>query len=79
MLDQILQSVQTFRNEHGMSPDIVYINPFHYAGLRRFHPDLFGTDEPVALGFRIIIVPSNVLTHPEASLSCAAPSYSDVA
>ncbi|MDB4308231.1 hypothetical protein N9985_03020 [Gammaproteobacteria bacterium] len=79
MLDQILKSVQLFEVEHGMSPDTVYINPYHYEGLRRYHPDLFGSDDPVTLGFRIIIVPGNVLTHPEAALSGSMSSYSDVA
>ena len=79
MLDQILQSIQTFEVEHGMSPDTVYINPYHYEGLRRYHPDLFGSDEPVKLGFRLIIVPGNVLTHPEAALSGIMPYCSHVA
>jgi len=79
MLDQILQSVQAFENQHGMSPDIIYINPFHYEGLRRYHPDLFGSDEPVPLGFRIVIVPANILPHPEAALSGCLPASSRVA
>jgi len=79
MLDQILQSVQAFETRHGMSPDIICINPFHYEGLRRYHPDLFDSDEPVPLGFRLVIVPASVLPHPEAALSGCLHASSRVA
>ena len=36
MLDHILQCVHAFEREHSTSPDVVYINPFHYAALRRY-------------------------------------------
>ena len=45
MLDDILQCVQAFEREHNASPDVVYINPFHYDALRRYHPDVFLSGE----------------------------------
>jgi hypothetical protein len=68
MLDHILQCVQAFEYEHSVSPDAVYINPFHYPGLRRYHPELFNTGETFSLGFRLVIIPGNQLTHPRAAL-----------
>jgi hypothetical protein len=79
MLDHILQCVLDFEHEHGATPDAVYINPFHYDGLRRFHPELFNLGESVSLGFRLIIIPSNQLTHPEAALLAGSGTYCDVA
>ena len=79
MLDHILQCVLEFESEHGSAPDVVYINPFHYDGLRRYHPDLFNISESVSLGFRLIIVPGNQLTHPEAARLSGAGAYSHVA
>ncbi len=79
MLDHILQCVLAFEREHGITPDVVYINPFHYDGLRRFHPELFNTGEPVSLGFRLVIVPGNQLSHPEAALLSGPGTYSHVA
>lgn len=79
MLDHILQCVYAFEREHSTSPDVVYINPFHYAALRRYHPDVFGSGEYFPLGFRLVIVPSNLLSHPEAALLNSALFSSDVA
>jgi hypothetical protein len=79
MLDHIMQCVLDFERQHGIAPDVVYINPFHYDGLRRYHPGLFNTGESVALGFRLVIVPSNQLCHPEAAQLSAPASYGHVA
>jgi len=79
MLDRILQCVQDYEREHGTTPDVVYINPFHYDGLRRYHPELFNMGESVSLGFRLMIVPGSQLTHPEAALLAAPVTYSYVA
>ena len=70
MLDHILQCVLAFEREHGSAPDVVYINPFHHDGLRRYHPSLFNMGESVSPGLRLVIVPGNQPTHAEA----AAPS-----
>lgn len=40
MLDHFLQCVLEFESEHGSAPDVVYINPFHYDALRRYHPNV---------------------------------------
>ena len=79
MLDHILQCVQAFEYEHGVSPDVVYINPFHYEALRRYHPDVFVSGESLPLGFRLVIVPSNLLPHPEAALLSGTLPFSHVA
>lgn len=79
MLDHIMQCVLDFEREHGIAPDVVYINPFHYDGLRRYHPGLFDPGKSVALGFRQVIVPSNQLSHPEAAQLSAPGSYCHVA
>ena len=79
MLDHILQCVQAFEREHGTSPDVVYINPFHYEALRRYHPEVFAAAETFPLGFRLVIVPSNLLPHPEAALLCGTLPFNHVA
>ncbi|MGB5427079.1 MAG: hypothetical protein WBN95_09835 [Gammaproteobacteria bacterium] len=79
MLDHILQCVQAFEREHSASPDVVYINPFHYEALRQCHPEFFVSGETFQLGFRIVIVPSNLLPHPEAALLGGTLPFSHVA
>jgi hypothetical protein len=79
MLDHILRCAQKFEREHGRIPDIVYINPYHYAGLRRYHPDIFDAGESFSLGFRLVIVPGNLLPHPEAALLDGPRLYRQVA
>jgi hypothetical protein len=79
MLDHIMQCVHAFEREQGISPDVVYINPFHYEALRRYHPGLFNTGESSPLGFRLVIVPANLLPHPEAALLKGALYGSHVA
>ena len=68
MLDHILRTAQAYETTHGRSPDVIYINPVHYACLCRQHHDLFNRDETVSLGFRLMIVPSCQLTHPQAAV-----------
>jgi len=79
MLDHILQCVQGYESEHGISPDVVYINPFHYEGLIRNHPKLFSSGNNVPLGFRLIIVPSSNLLHPRAASLTRCHNLSHVA
>jgi hypothetical protein len=79
MLDHILQCVQAFEREHNTSPDVVYINPFHYEGLYRYHPKLFEGHKPFPPGVRLVIVPGNLLPHPEAALLSDARSWPRVA
>lgn len=79
MLDHILQCVQAFEREHNTSPDVVYINPFHYEGLYRYHPGLFEGHKPFLPGVRLVIVPANLLTHPEAAFLSDARCWPQVA
>lgn len=75
MLDYILNTAQTFEREHGIAPDVIYINPMHYEQLTRYSPDLFAPDSNTRLGFRLVIVPANVLAHPHASLLTAQRAW----
>ncbi|HYQ70558.1 MAG TPA: hypothetical protein VET88_01375 [Gammaproteobacteria bacterium] len=71
MLDYILSTAQSFEREHGIAPDVIYINPMHYEQLTRTAPELFVPGGKLHLGFRLMIVPANVLAHPHASLLTA--------
>ena len=79
MLDHILKTARTFINTHGASPDIVYINPYHYEVLCKQHPELFSSNPDAHLGFRLVIVPSCRLHHPEAAMLSATRRFSQVA
>ena len=67
MLDHILNTAQNFERIHGIKPDVIYINPLHYESLRRLHSGLFHPEQEVDLGFRLVILPGSVLSHPEAA------------
>ena len=71
MLDYLLNTAHTFAIEHGVNPDIIYINPLHYEQLIRNSPDLFVPGSRLQPGFRLVILLKNVLAHPRASLLCA--------
>ena len=79
MLDHILKTAQTFENTHGTPPDIIYINPSHYESLCKHYPALFFASQNVRPGFRIVILPSCMLIHPEAALQSATSHFSRVA
>ena len=68
MLDHILNTAQTFERTHGTAPNVIYINPLHYEYLYKYHPELFQPDQAFNPGFRLVILPSNMLTHPKAAL-----------
>ena len=68
MLDYILLQAQKFEQDHGVAPNVVYINPVHFESLFRDYPDLFAPDQEVRLGFKLAIQPSSQLSHPHASL-----------
>ncbi|MEN8206395.1 MAG: hypothetical protein ABFS24_10315 [Pseudomonadota bacterium] len=68
MMDHLLKTAHTFERTHGTAPDVIYINPSHYESLYRHHPELFQPNQDIHLGFRLVIVPSSMLTHPEAAL-----------
>ena len=79
MLDHILNTAQTFENLHGTAPDVIYINPSHYESLCKYHSELFQSDQGIYLGFRLVIVPSSLLSHPEAALLAVTRRLSRVA
>jgi hypothetical protein len=79
MLDHLLQTAQAYEHKHGKPPEVVYINPYHFETLFRFHPEQFSNKLSVPLGFRLIIVPGSRLTHPEAAILTATRSFSQVA
>jgi hypothetical protein len=68
MLDYLLNTAQAFEREHGVVPDVIYINPLHYEQLTRQSPELFVAGSRLRMGFRLVIVPASVLAHPRASL-----------
>ena len=67
MLSYILQKAQQFERDFGVAPTVIYINPRHYAALCRENPQLFDPGLAVRPGFRLAIVPSSTLSHPEAA------------
>lgn len=79
MLDHLLSTAQAFERTHGVTPDVVYINPRHYENLRRHCPELFDREQEVELGFRLVILPGSLLTHPEAARLTDGPGMSHVA
>ena len=79
MLDHIVKTAQTFENTHGTPPDVIYINPHHYEGLCKHHPELFSSTQDIRLGFRLVIVPSCTLNHPEAAMLPATRHFNLVA
>jgi hypothetical protein len=78
MLDYILNTAQVFEREHGIVPDIIYINTLHYRQLTRYSPELFTPESKLRLGFRLVIVPANMLAHPRAALLATPPAVDAV-
>ncbi len=50
MLDHILACAQAFQREHGLQPNVVYINPDHHKALLVLYPSLFDNDPQLAVG-----------------------------
>jgi hypothetical protein len=44
-------TAQSFEREHGIVPDVVYINPLHYEQLTRYNPELLRPGANRAWGF----------------------------
>jgi hypothetical protein len=74
MLDYLLNTAQAFEREHGIAPDVI-INTLHYEQLTRYNPELFAPGNRLQPGFRLVIVPANVLAHPAASLLAARRAW----
>lgn len=68
MLDHILATARAFEHLHGITPNVIYINPYHYAELYRHCPGLFEPGHGVHTGCRFIIQPRSQLPHPKAAM-----------
>ena len=66
MLSHILCKAQEFERNHGIAPNVMYINPMHFEVLFRKYPELFEPGQEVRPGFRLMIVPGSRLAHPVA-------------
>ena len=64
MLDHLLREAELFKRDHGVYPDVVYLNPHHCAELEFKHPWIFADDLPLKLGFEIKVFPETVQPQP---------------
>lgn len=67
MLSYLLRIMQEFERVHGRHPQVIYLNPRHMRHLEHECPDLFSDRRPVPLGFRIVVLPEEQLSHPKAA------------
>lgn len=67
MLDHILACAQAYEREHGVQPNVVYINPLHHQFLLAHYPALFERDPRRMLGLRLVIISGHELSHPQAA------------
>jgi hypothetical protein len=67
MLSYILRQIQSFERNHGMRPNVVFLNPQHLDALRHEYPQLFREDPVIALGFRVVILPRELGSHPQVA------------
>lgn len=78
MLDHILATTQAFEREHGIAPNVVYLNTTHFNALRATCPGLFKGDDTTRLGIQLVIVTDSMLMHPRAACLPGAPGASGV-
>ena len=71
MLSYILGSIQAFERIHGRVPVLVGLNPRHLQQLLDECPGLINSGESATLGFRIALMPEDMLPHPQVSLLSA--------
>ena len=64
MLDHLLRESELFKRDHGVYPDVVYLNPGHCAELESEHPWMFAEDLSLRLGFEIKVFPASVQPQP---------------
>jgi len=67
MLDHILATAQSYEREHGIRPNVLYLNPDHHRVLVEYYPALFEHAPAICLEFRLVIVASSLLSHPQAA------------
>lgn len=69
MLDHILATTQAFEREHGIAPNVVYLNTTHFQMLKSVCPGLFDSQDGISmqLGIRLVIMNDSTLMHPRAA------------
>jgi len=69
MLDHILATTQAFEREHGIAPNVVFLNTTHFQVLQSVCPGLFDNQEgtSIQLGVRLVIMNDGMLMHPRAA------------
>jgi len=74
MLIHIVEQVRNFSRLHDKAPNVLYLNPAHYAVLRATYPEVFADGHPERvemLGLRIVIAPASLLPRPV--VACVVP------
>ncbi len=75
MLDHILATAQSYEREHGIRPNVLYLNPDHLRVLVKAYPALFEQDPAICLDFRLMIVAASQLSHPQAAYVTEHSAY----
>jgi hypothetical protein len=66
MLSFLFRLIRTFRNEHGVAPNVLYMNDFHYQKLRESLPEM-PSYEQLARFLNLEIVISAEAVHPHVA------------
>ncbi|HEX9627068.1 MAG TPA: hypothetical protein VGA00_09040 [Acidiferrobacterales bacterium] len=66
MLSFLFRLIRTFRNEHGVAPNVLYMNDFHYQKLHESLPEMPGYEQ-IARFLKLEIVISAEAVHPHAA------------
>jgi Fe-S oxidoreductase len=67
MLSYILRQIQSFERNHGMRPNVVFLSAHCLEALQEQYPQLFREDPIIALGFRIVVLPQELGSHPQVA------------
>jgi len=80
MFAQIIQQFQEFKQTYSKCPNVLYVNPEHYAILRERYSEMFSDerrpDVIVPLQIKVVIVPKGLLRHPR--VACILPGTSQI-
>lgn len=63
MLSFLFRLIRSYQREHGLLPNVLYINDFHYQKLRESLPDLT-THEEIATFLQLDVVICRESVHP---------------
>ena len=66
MLSFLVRLIRLYQNEHGFTPNVLYINGLHYRKLRESLPEL-GNDEDIARFLRLEIIIRPEAVHPHVA------------